>query len=119
IQEADLQGFTPDEKAVVANVARYHRAGLPKPTHAGFQRLDPERKRLTLELAAFLRLANGLDRSHFRNVTRLVPRLTDDAFELTLYTAADPALDVWAARQGGDLFERVFGRPVEVRVAGS
>ncbi|NNF57027.1 MAG: Ppx/GppA family phosphatase [Rhodothermaceae bacterium] len=118
IQEADLQGFTPEEKAIVANVARYHRAGLPKPTHRDFQRLDREQQRLVLELAAFLRLANGLDRSHFRNVARLVPVLTDDAFAVTLYTRADPALDVWAARQGGELFETVFGRAVEVRVAG-
>jgi len=121
IQEADLQGFTPDEKAVVANVARYHRAGAPKATHAEFQRLRPERRQLVLELAAFLRLANGLDRSHYRNVARLVPRLEGEdgsrVFALTLYTHADPTLDVWAARQGGELFERVFGVPVEIRVA--
>ncbi len=118
IQEADLQGFTPEDKAIVANVARYHRAGVPKPTHVQFQRLTAEQKQLVLELAAFLRLANGLDRSHFRNVTRLVPRLTDDAFNLTLYTAADPSLDVWAATQGAELFETVFGKPVRIEVAG-
>jgi exopolyphosphatase/guanosine-5'-triphosphate,3'-diphosphate pyrophosphatase len=122
IQEADLPGFTPDEKAVVANVARYHRAGTPKPTHAEFQRLDAGDRRLVLELASFLRLANGLDRSHFRNVARLDARLEEGedgpAFALTLRTHADPALDVWAARQGGELFEGVFGVPVEIRVAG-
>ena len=37
---------------------------------------------------------------------------------LTLYTHADPALDVWAARQGAELFETVFGVPVAVQVAG-
>ena len=122
IQEADLQGFTPGEKAVVANVARYHRAGAPKATHADFQRLSPEQKQLVMQLSAFLRLANGLDRSHFRNVARLVPRVEGEGggrvFALTLYTHADPALDVWAARQGGGLFESVFGVPVEIRVAG-
>ncbi|MDX1419790.1 MAG: Ppx/GppA phosphatase family protein [Rubricoccaceae bacterium] len=122
IQEADLQGFTPEEKAVVANVARYHRAGAPKATHGAFQRLDAEQKQLVLELAACLRLANGLDRSHYRNVARLVPKLEGEGgervFALTLYTHADPALDVWAARQGAELFESVFGVPVEIRVAG-
>ena len=117
IQEADLQGFTPEEKAIVANVARYHRAGVPKPTHTEFQRLGAESKQLVLELAAFLRLANGLDRSHLRNVTRLVPRLGDDAFVLTLYTSADPSLDVWAATQGAELFETVFNKPVRIEVA--
>lgn len=119
IQEADLQGFTPDEKAIVANVARYHRAGDPKPTHAEFQRLGAEHKRLVLELAAFLRLANGLDRSHLRIVTRLSPTLTDDAFVLTLITSADASLDVWAATQGAELFETVFNRPVRIEVVRS
>ena len=118
IQEADLQGFTPEEKAIVANVARYHRAGVPKPTHMDFQRLDREQQRLVLELSAFLRLANGLDRSHLRNVARLLPVLTEEAFVVTLYTRADPSLDVWAAQQGGELFEAVFGKPVQVQVAG-
>lgn len=117
IQEADLQGFTPEDKSIVANVARYHRAGTPKPTHADFQRLRPKQKQLVLELAAFLRLANGLDRSHFRNITRLVPRLTDDAFLITLYTSADPSLDVWAATQGAELFGTVFNKPVIIEVA--
>jgi exopolyphosphatase/guanosine-5'-triphosphate,3'-diphosphate pyrophosphatase len=121
IREADLPGFTPDEQAVVANVARYHRAGVPKPTHAEFQRLDAGDRRLVLELAAFLRLANGLDRSHFRNVARLDARLEErdgePVFALALRTHADPALDVWAARQGGELFASVFGVSVEIRVA--
>ncbi len=117
IQEADLQGFTPDEKAIVANVARYHRAGVPKPTHTEFQRLSADQKRLVLELSSFLRLANGLDRSHLRNVTRLVPSLSDDRFVLKLITSADPTLDVWAATQGAELFETVFHKPVRIEVA--
>ncbi|MDX1438303.1 MAG: Ppx/GppA phosphatase family protein [Rubricoccaceae bacterium] len=118
ILEAELQGFSPEEKAVVANVARYHRAGLPKPTHVHFQRLGPEQKQLVLELAAFLRIANGLDRSHFRNVSRLMARVTDDAFLITIYTLADPALDIWAATQGAELFETVFNLPVQIELAG-
>lgn len=118
IQEAELQGFSPEEKAVVANVARYHRAGLPKPTHGDFQRLSAEQKQLVLELAAFLRIANGLDRSHFRNVSRLMARVTDEAFVITMYTVADPALDIWAATQGGELFQNVFNLPVKIELAG-
>ena len=122
IQEAELQGFTPGEKEVLANVARYHRAGVPAPNHTAFYELDPEDQRLVLELAAFLRLANGLDRSHCRTVTRLVPSIEEHgngpAFVVRLYTRAEPALDVWAARQGSELFERVFGVPVRLEVAG-
>ncbi len=116
IREAELPGFAPAEQAVLANVARYHRSGLPRPTHVAFQRLAPEQRRLVLELAALLRLANGLDRSHLRAVARLDAELTDTALRLTIRPATDPALDVWAARLGSDLFEAVLGRTVEIAV---
>ena len=116
IQEADLQGFTPAEVAVMANVARYHRFGHPKPTHAAFRRLRPEDQRRVLELASLLRLANGLDRSHVRNVARLHATLDDEVLHLALHPLADPALDVWAARLGAALFEEVFRREVRIEV---
>lgn len=117
IKNADLKGFTPDEVALIANVARYHRAGLPSERHADYRRLAEPERRLVNELAALLRLANGLDRSHFQNVTHLDAALTDDALRLTLRTKADPQLDVWAARRGASLFRRTFERPVTVHVA--
>jgi exopolyphosphatase/guanosine-5'-triphosphate,3'-diphosphate pyrophosphatase len=114
IKNADLKGFTPEEVAVVANVARYHRAGLPSPRHADYARLTAEDQRLVDELAALLRLANGLDRSHFQNVTHLDAELHDDRLALRVQTKADPQLDVWAAERGGGLFRRTFGRLVTV-----
>lgn len=117
IKNADLKGFTPEEVALIANVARYHRAGLPSERHADYRRLAEPDRRLVGELASLLRLANGLDRSHFQNVTHLDADLTDDALRLTLRTKADPQLDVWAARRGASLFRRTFELPVSVQVA--
>lgn len=117
IKNADLKGFAPDEVAIIANVARYHRAGLPSERHADYARLAEPDRRLVNELASLLRLANGLDRSHFQNVTHLDATLTDAALRLTLRTKADPQLDVWAARRGASLFRRTFERPVTVQVA--
>ncbi|MDX1530521.1 MAG: Ppx/GppA phosphatase family protein [Rhodothermales bacterium] len=114
ISHADLKGFTPEEIALVANVARYHRAGLPSGRHAAYARLSEEHQRLVNELAALLRLANGLDRSHFQNVIHLDPDLADDRLTLRLQTKADPQLDVWAAERGAALFRRTFDRPVAV-----
>ncbi len=114
IKHADLKGFTPEEIAVIANVARYHRAGLPSERHADYARLGAEDQRLVNELAALLRLANGLDRSHFQNVIHLDAELTDDALRLDVQTKADPQLDVWAARRGASLFRRTFGLPIVI-----
>ncbi len=118
IKNADLKGFTPEEIAVVANVARYHRAGLPSERHVDYARLDAEQRRLVDELAAILRLANGLDRSHFQNVIHLDVHCEDDRLRLVVQTKADPQLDVWAAGRGAGLFRRTFGLPVRVEVEG-
>ena len=116
IKNADLRGFAPDEVAVIANVARYHRAGLPGEQHADYARLSEADRRLVNELAALLRLANGLDRSHFQNVTHLDVVLTAETLRLRVQTKADPQLDVWAARRGASLFRRTFGRHVVVEM---
>src|SRR6185436_16449620 len=64
IENADLQGFTPEEAQLIALVARYHRKATPKENHEPYGRL-PEPKRLRVRvLAALLRIAEGLDRGH-------------------------------------------------------
>jgi exopolyphosphatase / guanosine-5'-triphosphate,3'-diphosphate pyrophosphatase len=114
IRNADLRGFSPAEVAVIAHVARLHRGGRPSERHPDYARQPVEQRELVSRLAALLRLANGLDRSHFQNVIHLEAIVRDDAVEITVQTKADPQLDVWAARRGADLFERVFARPVRV-----
>ena len=96
--------------------ARYHRKALPKKSHEDFQAL-PKATRQTVErLAALLRLAEGLDRSHFQNVRHVDIRLDADALQLRLTTESDPQIDVWGTHRASDLFEHVYGRRVEVEV---
>jgi exopolyphosphatase / guanosine-5'-triphosphate,3'-diphosphate pyrophosphatase len=115
IRNADLRGFSPAEVAVVAHVARLHRAGRPSGRHPDFAKQPEARQRTIVQLAALLRLANGLDRSHFQNVVHLDAGLDGGSFVVTVQTKSDPQLDLWAARRGADLFEEAFGVPVEVR----
>jgi exopolyphosphatase/guanosine-5'-triphosphate,3'-diphosphate pyrophosphatase len=116
IEEAGLPGFTPDESAMMAVIARYHRFGIPKPTHAVFQRLGAADRRVALQLAALLRLANGLDRGHLGAVRQLSANLTGDELRLTLRTQGDAALEMWAAGLGSDLFEAQFDVSVTLDV---
>jgi exopolyphosphatase / guanosine-5'-triphosphate,3'-diphosphate pyrophosphatase len=109
IRNADLRGFAPDEIAVIAHVARLHRAGRPSEKHPDFARQPGERRDLITRLAAMLRLANGLDRSHFQNVIHLDAALDESTLRLSIQTKADPQLDLWAGRRGADLFGRAFG----------
>ena len=114
IKNADLRGFQPEEIDVMAHVARYHRGGLPKEKHLTFQVLPKTIRQTILKLAALLRLAEGLDRSHFQNVQHLAVELDEKTLTLRLETASDPELDIWGARHHADLFKLVYGLAVRV-----
>src|SRR5262249_60638949 len=64
ITHGDLTGFSAEEIEVVASVARYHKGNGPKASHENWKRLDPYLRPVVEKLAALLRIADGLDRSH-------------------------------------------------------
>ena len=100
---------------MIACVARYHRKALPKSRHVGFRDLAAP-ARLTVErLAALLRIADGLDRSHMQRVRQMHSRITPVRWQLIAIGAGEAEL--WGAERKADLAERAFGRAVEI-VAG-
>jgi exopolyphosphatase/guanosine-5'-triphosphate,3'-diphosphate pyrophosphatase len=108
IKHGDLRGFEPEEIEIIALVARYHRQGRPKKSHAGFNELPRAERRTVRLLAAILRLAEGLDRSHAQVVSRLSVRDEPDALVVLLRTAADAELELWAAdRHATELAEEL------------
>ena len=64
IKNGDLRGFDPQETEVIALIARYHRQATPKKSHDGFGDLPRPLRKTVRALAAMVRLAEGLDRSH-------------------------------------------------------
>jgi exopolyphosphatase/guanosine-5'-triphosphate,3'-diphosphate pyrophosphatase len=120
IRNADLDGFTPRERDLVANIARYHRRALPAERHAEYMALEEADRALVRRLAALLRLADGLDADHFQVVESVHVVDRGDHVRLELRARDAPDLDMWAAERNGDLFELEFGRrvePVAVEVA--
>src|SRR4029079_4300752 len=63
-------------------------------------------------LAAILRLALALDRTHQQNVADVRARVLPDALRITILSQGDAEGDLWAAERKTDLFEKVFGRKV-------
>jgi exopolyphosphatase / guanosine-5'-triphosphate,3'-diphosphate pyrophosphatase len=114
IRHADLDGFRPDELALIANVARYHRKALPSERHPDYQSLSEGERELVRRLASLLRLADGLDADHFQVVQEVEVKLDGDVARLELRALDVPDLAMWAAERNGDLFEQEFGRRVEL-----
>ena len=116
ITHADLPGFSSEEIAIVANVARYHRRGLPKVKHRGFKLLNAEQRKVVLGLSAILRIADGLDRSHF-SVVKAVRIDMGKSLRLHVAFRYDPELELWTTERRKRLFEKVFHCTVELRPA--
>lgn len=116
ITHADLPGFSSEEIAIVANVARYHRRGLPKVKHRGFKLLNVEQRKVVLGLSAILRIADGLDRSHF-SVVKAVRIDMGKSLRLHVAFRYDPELELWTTERRKRLFEKVFHCTVELHPA--
>ena len=116
-QSADrLPSFASAEVELIAQVARYHRKSLPAPGHAAFAELPGPQQRVVEKLAALLRLADGLDRPHLQAVRGLYCGVTDRHVLIGVEALTDPGGHVEGAARKRDLFERVYGLPVEFSV---
>jgi exopolyphosphatase / guanosine-5'-triphosphate,3'-diphosphate pyrophosphatase len=115
ITNADLKGFLQEEIEIIANVARYHRRSTPKARHNHFDVLNPTQKRRIRAIAGILRVADGLDRSHFQNVKNMEVEVTEQNITLTLDTIGDPELEIWGAMRKRELFEKLFNRTLVIK----
>jgi exopolyphosphatase/guanosine-5'-triphosphate,3'-diphosphate pyrophosphatase len=114
IENSDVQGFTNEEIQLLGMLVRYHRKTTPKETHDPFAKLSSLAQTRVRMLAAFLRIADGLDRGHAQLVRSVRCSVTERSVLLNLTTAkGEPELEVWSARRKGDLFEEIFGRKLK------
>lgn len=114
-----LAGFTDREVELIAQTARYHRKSAPKVKHEEWRMLRRDDRELVRRLAAVLRLAIGLDRSHDARVARTSVDVDGDAVVITLHPAGEAPIDleVHAAELRTGLLAEVLDRPVEIAVA--
>jgi exopolyphosphatase/guanosine-5'-triphosphate,3'-diphosphate pyrophosphatase len=112
IVNSELPGFERRQLQILANVARYHRGTRPKKRHENFSELSVEDQKRVCELAAILRLALALDRTHQQHVGEVRARVRDDVVRIVVQSEDEANVDLWAAERKVDLFEKVFGRKV-------
>lgn len=115
IRNADLKGFREVEIEIMANVARYHRRSTPKMRHKRYKSLSDAAKERVRKLSGILRVADGLDRSHYQNVQDLQLILKKKKVIIEIETEADPQLEIWGAMRKATLFEEITGRKLVIR----
>ncbi|HEU4334945.1 MAG TPA: Ppx/GppA phosphatase family protein [Candidatus Eisenbacteria bacterium] len=115
---SEVFGLSGGDLEIVANLARYHRRGGPQSDHPAYASL-PRQDRLTVNrLAAILRVADALDKSHTQRVQSPGFSIQDGELRIDAGPGEDLALERVALDAKGGLFEEVFGlKPVIVETA--
>jgi exopolyphosphatase / guanosine-5'-triphosphate,3'-diphosphate pyrophosphatase len=120
ITQGELRGFDPQELLVMAVVARFHKGAPPKTGSPELEELEPENRKLAVALAAFLRVADGLDRTHNGVVRTMRLGRSNGRLELWIDSAGrDAELELWAAQRKSELWEKCFGLELYFRAKAS
>jgi exopolyphosphatase/guanosine-5'-triphosphate,3'-diphosphate pyrophosphatase len=113
IQNGGLKGFTPDEIAIIGNIARYHRGSPPKAEHEAYVVLSPAAKHIVRVAAGLLRIADGLDRSHASVVSGVRAKTrTKGVLTLLAKGRGDMELELWGANRKADMLAAALDRDI-------
>jgi exopolyphosphatase/guanosine-5'-triphosphate,3'-diphosphate pyrophosphatase len=77
---------------------------------------DADRERV-VKLSAILRLADALDREHLQRVESVSVELADKRVGLRVRGTGDLLLERWALQKKAQLFEKKFGRSIQLETA--
>jgi exopolyphosphatase/guanosine-5'-triphosphate,3'-diphosphate pyrophosphatase len=114
IQNSELFGLSRRDILLVALIARYHRRATPKSVHEEYADLDREGRLAVAKLAAILRVADALDRSHSQRISAIECRKEKDRFVISVPNVDDLTLEQLALQNKSDMFEDVYGMSVVV-----
>ncbi|HTD32192.1 MAG TPA: Ppx/GppA phosphatase family protein [Candidatus Elarobacter sp.] len=117
IRNTPLEGWRDEERELVAQIARYYRKAMPKPSHPEYAALAPADRRRVELLASLLRVADGLDIRHLGVVTDVAAVPEGGLVAVSAQAEGDPSSELDAAMEKADLFERAFGLRIVLRQA--
>ena len=116
VDAADIFGLRKADKNIVSNVVRYHRRVTPQATHVAYMSLPRIDRSIVSKLAAILRVADSLDRSHQQKIRGFTLEQGEGAYNLWVdEEVGDISLERDGLQKKGDLFADVFGVPVVLK----
>ncbi len=117
ISHSEIFGFSTQQRAIMAAIARYVGNSRPRVEHR-IIRILPELDRYYVARAvAILRLARALDQSRAGVVTKFSLRMTGSSVKLSIHPKRGAGeLELWAVEKESAYFRAVFGRDLEASV---
>ncbi len=114
VANSEIFGLSRSDIRIVSNIVRYHRKAMPNSAHTNFISLRREQRIAVLKLAAMLRVADALDRSHNQRVTGFRIEKNEDNIILHSDYQGDITVEKYGLELKGQMFEEVFGYRVSV-----
>lgn len=112
IANTEILGLSHKERMEVANIVKYNMLYLPDRNLISAE-LDGADYLVIAKLAAILRIANILDKSHLQKIDDISVSIKDDEMIISANTYEDISLEAGLFESRADFFEEVYGiRPV-------
>lgn len=109
IMSTEIIGLSHEEREIVANVVKFNHMEFESYEAIASSHLISSQQYLRItKLAAILRVANGLDRSHKQKFKDIKVNIKDREFIITVNTDKDITLEIGLLRERARFFEDVF-----------
>jgi exopolyphosphatase/guanosine-5'-triphosphate,3'-diphosphate pyrophosphatase len=116
ILETPILLLSHRERLIIGSIARYHRKSLPTLSHDHYASLNPEDRKLVQVLSSFLRLADGLDRSHRSKIRDLHCKIKKSRIEILCATRNSALEEQKGGVEKADLLSLVFDREILIKL---
>ncbi len=112
ILNSDLFGLGAHDVVITALIARYHRRAMPRPNHEEYNELDRAGRITVAQLAAILRVADALDRTHTQRIRKFSISQHAGKIMIMVENVMELSFEQLALREKGKMFQQVFGKSV-------
>jgi len=119
ISNTELLGYTPQQRRVIAAIARYLGKSRPAPGDAPMESLTAEEREYVLKASMLLRLARATNLGRTHSVARIAVSARRGTVSLKLIPRgrAGVDLELWAIEKDRAYFREVFGRALSAATA--
>jgi exopolyphosphatase / guanosine-5'-triphosphate,3'-diphosphate pyrophosphatase len=119
ISNSEILGYTPQQRRIIAAIARYLGNSRPATDDGPMKALEPAERPLAQKATLLLRLARALNLGRSRAVQKVRVGLRAAEVKLTLLPRRRMGVDLelWAIEKDCDYFREVFGRELSTAVS--
>jgi exopolyphosphatase / guanosine-5'-triphosphate,3'-diphosphate pyrophosphatase len=119
ISNSEILGYTPEQRQIIAAIARYLGKSRPTPGDTATKGLLPTEQESVAKASMLLRLARAMNLGRSRAVQKARVSVRDGQVKLTLVSRRRTGVDLelWAIEKDRDYFRELFGRELSAAAA--